>query len=379
MKFSSSIWACITALFIFLSGCHIPSATVMYGNGGRTSYNVSAQNTTNQELLLNLVRLRYSDVPYFLELKGITTQFRFSGKLKSSIDIPDVDPLTLGGEWDWSNQPTIQYAPREGQTFISQLLYPLDLKTIQNLILSGWDVDRVFSMAVHHMNNLSNAYSISGLIPSTASPHSYKRFFEALQLLRYFQMQGTLQIGVRYMESEHYELNEKEDSKKMPNTLQISFPADEEKSHRLIELIPNAKKIKGRYILNIRQAFNEYAEMGIMTRSLLNAMYYLSLGVQVPPRDIDAGIVALTKNEDGTLFNWNEVVGNLIQIHWDFHCPQNAYLSIPYRGYWFYIDDSDVNSKHTFMLLQQIFNMQSTQQKKEHPPLTIPLGAGLDE
>lgn len=363
-------------LSLGLTGCHVSSRTAMYGSGGRTAYNVSAQNTTNQELLLNLVRLRYSDTPYFLELNGITTQFNFTGKVLPSIKIPgfnEDNPASLGGELSWSNQPTIQYSPLEGKDFAIQLMHPLDLRIIQGLVLTGWDVDRVFQLLIQNMADLPNACSASGPIP--LKPPSYKQFFEVIHLMRHFQTLGQLQIGVRYMKSPDH-THDDEACSQPPNTIQISFPSNGKNSDRLAELLEGVKKSEGRYVLNMRKAFNEQAEIGIMTRSLLSAMYYLSLGVQVPPRDISAGTVALTTNCDGSLFDWQEVVGNLMSIHWDYHYPQHAYLAVPYRGYWFYIDDSDVNSKRTFVLLQQIFNLQSKQQDKESPILTIPLGTG---
>lgn len=360
---------------LFLTGCHVSSRVSMYGSGGRTSYNVAAQNTTNQELLLNLIRLRYSDTPYFLELNGITTQFNFSSKLIPTIKIPgftEKNPASLGAEFGWSNQPTIQYSPLEGKDFAIQLMQPLDLRIIQGLIFTGWDVDRVFRLLVQHMADIPNAHSASGPIPTR--PPNYQKFFECLQLLRHFQELGQLQVGVRYIPNGHKHLNEEDACKERPNAIQLSFPVNGEESDRLADLLEGVKKTKGRYTLNMRQAFNEDAEIGIMTRSLLSTMYYLSLGVNVPPRDIAAGIVATTQNPDGSLFDWKGVVGDLINIEWSDYYPEHAYLAIHYRGYWFYIDDSDVNSKRTFVLLQQIYNLQAKQQEKETPILTIPLG-----
>ncbi|NGX51154.1 MAG: hypothetical protein K1060chlam2_01012 [Chlamydiae bacterium] len=367
----------VATLSLLLTGCHVSSRMAMYGSGGRTSYNVSAQNTTNQELLLNLVRLRYSDTPYFLELNGITTQFNFTGKLLPSIKIPgfnESNPAALGAEFAWSNQPTIQYSPLEGKDFAIQLMHPLDLRVIQGLVFTGWDVDRIFRLLIQNMADIPNACSASGPVPMF--PPSYKQFFEVLTLMRHFQMKGQLQIGVRYMHGGKHEHTEEEACKEPPNTIQISFPANGEKANRLAEILEGTKRDKGRYVLNMRQAFNAQAEIGIMTRSLLSAMYYLSLGVQVPTRDLTSGTVAVTMRPDGSPFDWSEVVGDLMTVHWDYHYPQAAYLAVPYRGYWFYIDDSDVNSKRTFVLLQQIFNLQSKQQMKDSPILTIPLLTG---
>ncbi|QVL54822.1 MAG: hypothetical protein KFB95_05760 [Simkaniaceae bacterium] len=361
---------------LLLTGCHVSSRTSMYGSGGRTSYNIAAQNTTNQELLLNLVRLRYSDTPYFLELNGITTQFNFSGKVSPSIKIPGFDndnPAAFGAEMGWSNQPTIQYSPLEGKDFAIQLMQPLDLRIIQGLLFTGWDVDRVFRLLIQHMADISNASSASGPIP--LKPPHYKKFFECLHLLRHFQALGQLQVGIRYIPTGEKHISEDDACKERPNAIQISFPVNGEDSDRLADLLEGIKKSKGRYVLNMRQAFNEAAEIGIMTRSLLSTMYYLSLGVAVPPRDIEAGTVAMTKNSDGTFFNWEDVVGDLFNVKSSPHYPKNAYLAVAYRGNWFYIDDGDINSKRTFVLLQQIYNLQARQQEKETPILSIPLGS----
>ena len=158
---------------LFLSGCHVSSRASMYGSGGRTSYNIAAQNTTNQELLLNLVRLRYSDTPYFLELNGITTQFNFSSKLNSSIKLPGFNndnPASVGGELGWSNQPTIQYSPLEGKDFAIQMMQPLDLRIVQGLVFTGWDVGRVFRLLIQNMADIPNASAASGPVPSPGSP-----------------------------------------------------------------------------------------------------------------------------------------------------------------------------------------------------------------
>ncbi len=43
--------------------------------GSRTDYNVAMGNTESEQILLNLVRLRYGDAPYFLEATALNTQF----------------------------------------------------------------------------------------------------------------------------------------------------------------------------------------------------------------------------------------------------------------------------------------------------------------
>ena len=53
---------------------------------GRTQYNMVFRETTDEELLLNIVRFRYLEPPYFLELKSLNTQFLFNPKAAASTD-----------------------------------------------------------------------------------------------------------------------------------------------------------------------------------------------------------------------------------------------------------------------------------------------------
>ena len=362
------------------TGCHVSSRAAMYGSGGRSSYNNSAQNTKNQELLLNLVRLRYTDTPFFLEVANITTQFTFSSKALPSVKIPGVTSqnlqdtnFNLGAEFLWQNQPTIQYSPLDGKEFALQLMSPLSLQMLQGLIHTGWDVDRVFRIIVQSMADIPNAMSASGPIP--LNPPRYKKFMEIMELFRQIQKQGELNVGIRYIPTNQPISSDsnKEDSK-APNSIQLTFSADMPEADRLSDLLEGIKLKSGKYVLNMRQAFNEQAEIGILTRSLLSCMYYLSLGVEVPIKDLVSGIAGQTCCPKGEMFQWSDVIGDLFTVKTSPNKPENAYLAVEYNGSWFYISDNDLSSKRTFVLLQQIFNLQANQQIGPPPILSIPLG-----
>ena len=80
-----------------------------------------------------------------------------------------------------------------------------------------------------------------------------------------------------------------------------------------------------------------------------------------------------TQSAEGEAFDWNEVTGGLFGalVH---QRPANAFVVVPYRGAWFYIADNDLESKSTFMLLTQLFNLQAGQIKTVAPALTIGVG-----
>jgi hypothetical protein len=52
--------------------------------------------------------------------------------------------------------------------------------------------------------------------------------------------------------------------------------------------------------------------------------------------------------------------------------PADAFLTVPYRGYWFWIDDRDMPSKRLFSFLMFIFTLVETGGKEGAPVLTIP-------
>jgi hypothetical protein len=115
-------------------------------------------------------------------------------------------------------------------------------------------------------------------------------------------------------------------------------------------------------------------EIGILPRSLMGAMNYLSQTVDPPQRDIDAGFVTSTLNKDGTAFDWNELTGGLFEILSSLDEPETAFVKVRYRNAWFYIDDSDLSSKSTFNLLDQLFQLQAGQAGGAAPLLTLPIG-----
>ena len=53
--------------------------------------------------------------------------------------------------------------------------------------------------------------------------------------------------------------------------------------------------------------------------------------------------------------------------------PHDAYIDVKYRGYWFYIADSDLDSKSAFLLLQILGDLQAGTTPSAAPVLTLPM------
>lgn len=72
-------------------------------------------------------------------------------------------------------------------------------------------------------------------------------------------------------------------------------------------------------------------------------------------------------------FDWSRVTGPLLRIRSQAAEPASAFVKERYRGWWFYIDDADLNSKTTFGLLHFLFSLQSEPAGKS-PLLTVSTG-----
>lgn len=353
-----------------LSSCHVPSRVSLDGTGGRTAYNMSLQKTNSQQMLLNLVRLRYFDIPYFLDVGGVTTQFTYRSGLNASIKIPGFtsdNPASVGGDVSWQNQPTVQYSPLEGHAFASQLLQPIDLKILQRLIYSGWDIERIFRLAIQGFGDLVNAPEASG--PTPALTPKGKDFYIATQLMKKLQETGNLKVGVRKFDKKDKNCPQQQ------YALQIVFPTENEISRELAKIVPQVKAQRDHYILQLNLGFDLYGKIGILSRSILSCMYYLSQSVEVPYEDLIKGCVEQTLTKNGDPFDWHSVLEPLMTIYSSKNNPKDAYVKVKYRGHWFYISDIDLTSKKTFVLLQQLYTLQAGEASRTPPPiLTIPIG-----
>ena len=114
-----------------------------------------------------------------------------------------------------------------------------------------------------------------------------------------------------------------------------------------------------------------------MTRSSAQVLFYLANGVEVPCQHLEAGLVRLPVDTEGRPVG-PEVTRGLfrVQTYKGLKPPKSAYVAVKYRGQWFYIDDSDQQSKATFALVLGIMRLDFAQQRigRTGPVLTLPAG-----
>jgi hypothetical protein len=333
----------LTILFM-MAGCSFYGPESIRAT--RPDYNMMIQQTNDQELLLNLVRLKYRDNIYFMGVERVTSSFDLSRSASTSSNISsegqksyNIGPIQFG----FIEKPTVFYTPLEGEKFARQLMTPLSLDVLLLLAHSGWSVERILIMTVNEMNGLPNAPTAAG--PTPNDEPKYKEFRQAIKLMRTLLRNGLMQIG-KYGTGSHLELRVSESTQNDP---------DMNEFRRLLQLNPDQNSY--RIISGVKRT--DDSTIVLATRSLIAVMSYLSQGVSVPQTDIDAGKVTHTKAADGTDFDWSSMLNGIFRIESSKGSPDDSRIAVSYRGSWFYIADNDLSSKSTFSLLAQLLALQA--------------------
>lgn len=154
--------------------------------------------------------------------------------------------------------------------------------------------------------------------------------------------------------------------------LQIAVPSSGPKAERLLELIPDAKQKEGKIYLSMEVGFNERGKLGIMPRTILSCMYYLSQGIAVPDIHYECGLVKWHDGEEPEQLN--AALSGLFRVCSSSLPPKTCYVAVQYRKNWYYIEDCDRSSKTTFALLLLLYNLHATEESRSIGPiLTLPL------
>jgi diadenosine tetraphosphatase ApaH/serine/threonine PP2A family protein phosphatase len=108
----------------------------------------------------------------------------------------------------------------------------------------------------------------------------------------------------------------------------------------------------------------------------LQALYYVSYGVDIPPEHAIGGLVTVTLDAAGQAFDWGNVMRGFFRVHWakGHKRPPGAHVAVRYKDYWFYIDDTDQETKSTFSLLMELARLELTGKTGPGPQLTLPVG-----
>jgi hypothetical protein len=329
----------------------------------RFDYTGAVAESWKSQMLLNLVKLRYGDTPVFLDVgqivSGYTMQGTFSALgtvFSTSGVVPGVpnSSVTLGAQGQFTDRPTITYTPLAGERFARSLMTPVPPAALLSLIQAGNPADVVMRLTVNAVNGLHNRFG-GELRARPADPE----FHLLLERLRRIQLSGGIGLRVRRIDREEAVLMT------FRGKLDPSIQAEVLAVRQLLGLDPGGTEFQVVY----GSVAATDTQIAILSRSILEILIDLSSFIAVPEAHVaDRRVTPTAELEVGP----SGPIRPLIRIESAPERPADAFLAVPYRGYWFWIDDRDMGSKRLFTFLMFIFTLVETGGKEGAPVLTIP-------
>lgn len=406
--------ALLIGTILLLTGCQIGPRAMSLGH---PEYASAVGEVTDEQLLLNLVRLRYRATPVWLEVSSISTQFEAaaSGDVSAALNedvgaggAENPDAFGIGAGLGYAERPTISYSILGGEQFTKRLLRPISVSALSLLADSGWRADRVLLLIAERVNGLKNAPRASG--PTPADEPVFRAFQQAAELIWKLDRAGQIDFefatrierisdpipranveGDMLIEAAKAgsEFRVSTDGQSMFLTqeqrvliLRVADDAQDApevaRLRTLLKLAPESRRYDlvdpadGDYDPLTQEG--NFSNIAIDTRSLKGVMYYLANGVAVPPEHQRDGPVTRTLDQSGAPFDWGELLDGFFSVYYSQQRPRNAAVAVRFRGLWFYIARDDESSLSTFALLNQLASLTSGERRGTAPVLTLPVG-----
>jgi len=315
-------------------------------------YGVSIHESVKQQLLGNIVRLRYIEAPIFVNVSSVINQYALSGNVQAGVGFNNSftggDSGSIGAGGTWEDRPTVTYSPITGREFSESLLTPIPPEALFALVQSGWPADLMFRLTVASMNGVEDANN-----GRQADPE-FRELLGAWTRLRDARV-----IGLRRSDGA---AGQKARIVVYVNQTNMSDTTNADLA--LIRKVLGLRSGSEEYKLSYGLIPDEPDEIVVLTMSILDIMVNLASEVDVPDKHVEEGRTRPTFVDEG-------LGGALFRVHVAKDKPDDAYTAIFNRGYWFYIDDRDMISKRTFGVLQILLSLTDSGDEARGPVVTI--------
>lgn len=363
-----------------------------------TAYNDAVQLTITREVLANIVRSRYSDPMQFLAVSAINAQFSVSAG--GSAGVGGIGAAGAVGSVDasigYSDSPTITFVPQSDAGFYKSMYAPFDVSETIGFGLSyrfahmdpGWkNMSMLFSFAsINGANDQvigkrSSLYNrriaaLSDLLEGGANFQQVPDWdFDSMAIAR---DKVTAEDKVDAFRYNLYFIDEKDGKNvrlaryRLVLALEIVNPEAPGVTAALQELgvVPGKKVYVFRPPSHASPGKLDPAAIWITPRSMADAINLATTFVEVPQdhQTLVQPIKSLTADD---------LVLPPIVIRSSQQEPVYPYR-IQHRGYWFYVDDTDLESKIFLEVLVAAYSSRvgSRQADDEGPQVVLPVGGG---
>jgi len=322
----------------------------------RFDYNTAISDSWKEQTLLNIVKLRYADMPLFVQVASVVSGYTLESQMNvlgtnSSEGAIQGNSGTLGGSATFTDRPTITYAPITGSKFNESFMTPIPPAAVLFLIQSGWSVNLIFPLVVDSINGQR-----SGLAAGVSQRPGDDAYYRVIELLSEIQLSGATGMQIQ---------NEGE----LETALLIFHKrALSEEGLAAVSEIAELLDIKpGRGSYSVKYGYlpADDTEIALITRSMLQVIINLATQISVPPQHVTEGRTPASEIDPRR---------RLIDVRYSTEAPEDAFVKVKYKDHWYYIDDRDFRSKVVFTFVMVLFSLTESGESRGLPLVTIPSG-----
>ncbi len=347
---------CAAALAFALMSCaSVGPRTVAVD---RFDYSSAIADSWKEQTLLNIVKIRYVDLPVFVDVSSIVAGYSLQtgvtvGGVVSSERAVQGNYGSVGGQAVFTDRPTITYVPMTGEKFLRGLITPIDPKNIFFMLQAGYPADFILGLTVESLNGVRNRSTAGGMVRQADAD-----FVRSLQLLRDVQMAGG--VGMRV-----------EEDKAKGSTAVLFFqrddvPADIQEKAAEIRRLLRLQAGQQKFVLSYSPMRGAENELAVNSRSILQILQAFASFVDVPEQDLREKLAAPAFERAAAD---ERDVG---RIRSGPTKPEQAYAAVQYRGQWFWVDNSDWLTKRALTAVMFFFTLADTGTPDRLPLVTIP-------
>ena len=171
----------------------------------RFDYSGAVGESWKTQMLLNLVKMRYGDIPVFMDVGTVVAGYSLQRTLSatgSANTFNQGPPLnavtsTLGATAGviYNDSPTITYTPMAGERFARSMMANIPPSSVMNVLQAGFPVDVVLRLAVQSINGIDNRRVAGGISREHVRPAN-PEFYLLLEQLGRIQNSGDLGVRV---------------------------------------------------------------------------------------------------------------------------------------------------------------------------------------
>ena len=328
-------------------------------NSGRLAYNESIVETNNQQLLLLVLRNRYGERGNLLALNSVTANVSVTTKVSTQLGFGDSGDylgnlVPFGAGVVYEENPTIFYSPVGGEKYANRLMSPLSLRELMLFASNLTDPARVYFTFVSRINDIHNPGFLydSQLVDP--------RFSRLIELFSKLDKAQRLHWTKNSQNSDRYSI--------VIDHYWPDYSADVAEIYKLLDLSA-PEKFSSRIEIPVSLGPDNPVEGGvsISTRSIYRLLDILSAAIDVPEQD-QVNRKALSYPPPG-------LVGQKLRVRRASVAPETASTAVQYRDAWYYIDDTNQNTKLFFRLVTTLMSVSIADSTSSvaAPLLTVPV------